>query len=69
MHFFKKMDKGVNEKCLVFCQGLVNDKAQFSFNLSIGKDNNLNFKNNESEKTEFRRRNHLARLGGKTKKG
>ena len=36
---------------MAFCQGLLNNNAHFSFNLSIGKDNNFNFKNNESEKT------------------
>ena len=41
----------VIDKCLAFCQELVNNNAHFSFNLSISKDNNFNFKNNESEKT------------------
>ena len=34
----KKMDSNVVEKCLAFCQALVNANKTFSLNLSINKD-------------------------------
>ena len=40
------MDIPVLEKCLAFCQGLVQSNQKFSFNFSCGKDN-FNFDNKE----------------------
>ena len=39
-----KMDVVVVEKCLAFCQGLVESKIKFTFNLSFGKDALIFFK-------------------------
>ena len=48
-----KMDSGVVEKCLAFCQALVTTNQTFSFNLTISKDN-FNFTNKELQGSSCR---------------
>ena len=43
----KKMSSVVVDKCLAFCQGLVNSNHHFTFSLKLGKDLNFEFQNKE----------------------
>ena len=42
----RKMESGIAEKCLAFCQALTSSNHKFSLSLSIGQDN-FNFCNKD----------------------
>ena len=49
------MDVSVLEKCLAFCQGLVESNTKFSLNLSLGKDV-FNFNNKELNESSWKKK-------------
>ena len=55
------MDVLVMEKCLDFCQGLVQSNHKFSFNFSCGKDT-FNFDNKELAHSSWKKKKSPSQL-------
>ena len=55
------MNDSLMEKCLAFCQGLVQSNNKFSFNFSCGKDN-FNFDNKELANSSWKKKKSPSQL-------
>ena len=61
------MNDSVMEKCLAFCQGLVQSNHKFSFNFSCGKDN-FHFDNKELVNSSWKKKKSPTQLRRENKR-